>query len=533
MNSKWFSPHIQEWFIGTLTEISATTAKVNLIPSRLHEYSLNFGTKIPIGVVNSFVFIDCGEYSLFGRLIEVLLETKERLTVDDKNISNHPIGIIQLLTSIDTSNGKNYLGIQEYPNLGAQVYSAHPDLVTILASNNIHNRKEDITFPIAKVPNSNIHIHVTPEKLFGRHCAILGSTGGGKSYTLANLIEHVQIHGGKALLIDATGEYKDFPFESYYVGDNPNYNNKEITQVTFPHWMFNASCIRNLLRPSFQTQAPKLALAINKLKSENKEYNPYSESLSKNNDYSYWPFYKLKSKIEDISKQSEIDYCLTLFTRIEFITGNKSLKWMIDCDKSLTPIPEIIQELCANDNKIIRLDLSYVPSSDNAKELLVNAIGECLLDCAKSGAISNKNPLIVFIDEAHQFLNKRIGDEFFNFELDSFGNIAKEGRKYGLTTVIATQRPRDIPESVLSQIGTLIAHKLTNEKDQDLIRRAVGAIDSKSISFLPILKQGEALLLGVDFPFPINVNINKPNNEPHSQGPNYSNWKKSNKTEAI
>jgi DNA helicase HerA-like ATPase len=58
-------------------------------------------------------------------------------------------------------------------------------------------------------------------------------------------------------------------------------------------------------------------------------------------------------------------------------------------------------------------------------------------------------PLLVFIDEAHQFLNKRIGEETNRFELDAFGNIAKEGRKYGLNTIIATQRPRDIPEDVL------------------------------------------------------------------------------------
>ncbi|MFV9997102.1 MAG: hypothetical protein AB8W37_04425 [Arsenophonus endosymbiont of Dermacentor nuttalli] len=56
----------------------------------------------------------------------------------------------------------------------------------------------------------------------------------------------------------------------------------------------------------------------------------------------------------------------------------------------------------------------------------------------------------VFIDEAHQFLNKKIGDELNRFELDVFGNIAKEGRKFGLNVVIATQRPRDIPEDVLS-----------------------------------------------------------------------------------
>lgn len=94
-----------------------------------------------------------------------------------------------------------------------------------------------------------------------------------------------------------------------------------------------------------------------------------------------------------------------------------------------------------------------------------------MLSVARQGAINHGAPLLVFIDEAHQFLNKRIGEETNRFELDAFGNIAKEGRKYGLNTIIATQRPRDIPEDVLSQIGTLIVHRLTNQLDQEIVKK--------------------------------------------------------------
>lgn len=76
--------------------------------------------------------------------------------------------------------------------------------------------------------------------------------------------------------------------------------------------------------------------------------------------------------------------------------------------------------------------------------------------------------MLVFIDESHQFLNKSIGDDISKMNLTAFGDIAKEGRKYGLNLVMATQRPRDIPEDVLSQIGTLIVHRLTNEKIRKL-----------------------------------------------------------------
>ncbi len=203
--------------------------------------------------------------------------------------------------------------------------------------------------------------------------------------------------------------------------------------------------------------------------------------------------------------------------------NNPHLKWMLDSDPKLTKIPDIIDNLCKNQtDPIIRFDLSFVPFEENAREILVNTIGRKLLDCARKGDISYENPLLVFIDESHQFLNKSIGDDISKMNLTAFGDIAKEGRKYGLNLVMATQRPRDIPEDVLSQIGTLIVHRLTNEKDQEIVKKAVGSIDNRSAAFLPVLGQGEALLLGVDFPFPMKVKIKVPQVAPLSRSASFS-----------
>ena len=224
---------------------------------------------------------------------------------------------------------------------------------------------------------------------------------------------------------------------------------------------------------------------------------------------------------------NDVGHCLNLLSRIKAMSSNEYLRWMIDCNPQLQNIPALLEELAANnDSKLFRLDLSAVPFEANAREILVNAIGRKLLSLARAGTIRHENPLLVFIDESHQFLNKNIGDETSRFALDAFGNIAKEGRKYGLNVTIATQRPRDIPEDVLSQIGTLIVHRLTNQHDQDIVRKAVGSIDQKSASFLPVLGQGEALLLGVDFPFPMVVKMKKPHAQPESNSASFSStWK--------
>lgn len=99
---------------------------------------------------------------------------------------------------------------------------------------------------------------------------------------------------------------------------------------------------------------------------------------------------------------------------------------------------------------------------------MVNAIGKYLLNNAREGKFKN-DPVVIFIDEAHQFLNKSIKDEYFDAKpLDSFELISKEARKYGLFLCIATQMPRDIPLGTLSQMGTFIVHRLINDQDKKL-----------------------------------------------------------------
>jgi hypothetical protein len=565
---EWFSPYDSTRRIGSVINVSATEVIVNLSKAGSGEASWSFGNRIAAGEVNEFVFIDVGETAILGRLVKVWIEGGERLSVDglaDKPTENHPIGLVQILVSLNPSNGRNYKGIKQHPRLGSQIYSAHPCLVSLLAEGKQDDLENQIHLPLASLPHDDsVTIHVTPEKLFSRHCAILGATGGGKSFSMAKIIEEVQLAGGKALIIDPTGEYQNLPCESYYVGEHPLSNDSN--RVIFPHWKFTDSDIRAFLRPSSQSQSPKLDEAIRSLKvydtyqsvpAHNMTFLPNGTvqktgclkmpfesavtSIASDEHLRSWKFSNLATQIEneciypsanfgkiperwgDVSP-NDVGYCLNLASRIRAYSHNPYLKWMIDPDYKYQMIPDILERFCGTEElgRVVRLDLSEVTFEANSREILVNAIGRKLLSLARKGQINHEQPLLVFIDEAHQFLNKKVGEETNRFELDAFGNIAKEGRKYGLNTVIATQRPRDIPEDVLSQIGTLIVHRLTNQHDQEIVKKAVGAIDQRSASFLPVLGQGEALLLGVDFPFPMTVKMKKPTNEPTSKSANFS-----------
>ena len=154
-----------------------------------------------------------------------------------------------------------------------------------------------------------------------------------------------------------------------------------------------------------------------------------------------------------------------------------------------------------------------------AKEIVANALASHMLSFAREGKFLS-SPLVMCLDEAHQFLNKNVSDDFFSTQpLDAFDSIAKECRKYGLFLCLSTQIPRDIPIGTLSQIGTFIVHRLINDQDRKTIESACSSANKNSLSLLPVLGAGEALLLGVDFPMPLTLKIKAPSNPPNSKTP--------------
>lgn len=220
---------------------------------------------------------------------------------------------------------------------------------------------------------------------------------------------------------------------------------------------------------------------------------------------------------------NDISNCVSLMSRINNVmaTGEYNNIFGFKPDpmrKSKDMIGEIDSFLNGN-KSILRLDFSNVSFDYQVREILVNSIGRNLLGKARDGMFK-EHPLIVFVDEAHQFLNKSIKDDYFNAKpLDAFEQVSKETRKYGLFVCIATQMPRDIPLATLSQMGTFIVHRLINDYDKKAVEDAASAANRNILSFLPILGEGEAVLVGVDFPMPLTVKIKEPEHKPNSKTP--------------
>jgi hypothetical protein len=229
----------------------------------------------------------------------------------------------------------------------------------------------------------------------------------------------------------------------------------------------------------------------------------------------------------DTSKWGKEDgnfsHCLSLVSRINGVLTSPAFDCVFACSDNL--LTQKIDEFIVGNKKLLRICLSGIAHEFNAREIIANVIGRFLITKARN-RVFIKCPVVVIVDEAHNFLGRHIGSEDYAARLDAFEIIAKEGRKYGLSICLATQRPRDVTEGVLSQMGTLIVHRLTNDRDREVVEKTCGEIDRSASAFLPNLKPGEAAIIGADFPIPLTIQIDKPTTKPKSGGPNFQqHWK--------
>lgn len=560
-----FYPFDPQRSVGTVSQVGPSSAKVNLPQAGQATGRLHHGHRIGGGEVGEFVVVECDEVAIFGRIVEVRLPERERLGVEtelgrDRDV--HPLGTVQFLASIDLASGDVLPGVSRHPRLGNRVYAAHPDLARWLIERSWRMKHDQagVTLNLATLPDmEDATVGMTAEQLFGRHCAILGSTGGGKSWTVARLIEEALKFESKVILLDATGEFhsmSDTAITHVHIGAAVE-PEKGSTETAFPYTSLTESDLFAILKPSGQTQGPKLRAAMKSLKlvriepslatnglliKANKPKKPVEDAYRKHvavveGTAADFDIMLLSRQIEqecaypsanygkDASKWGDINgneygWCVPLIYRIDDTVRATEIACVFNPGDA-KPLPDVMLAFVQDkDHKVLRVSLQHLPFANNAREIVANAIGRCLLAFARDGKFGGA-PLVVFLDEAHQFLNKSLGDEHTRIHLDAFGLIAKEGRKYSLNICIATQRPRDIPEDVLSQVGTLVVHRLTNEQDRKVVENASGEIDRSASAFLPTLGPGEALVVGVDFPVPLTVQIKPPKHEPQSKGADY------------
>lgn len=558
-----------ELFLGVASSITARTVGVNLSEAGSPSGSHFAGGRYGRGEVGEFVLIEGQQSLLLGRIAEIRLREPERRSIRrdfSGNSDLDALGQIQLLGCVAMDDLRVTAGVDAYPRLGDRIYAA-PHRFIALLPRLMEHASDDIQPVILNLGAIDVAqeslVSVKPERLFGRHCAILGATGGGKSWTTARIIEECIQYQAKLILIDATGEYRDFAGNGIvhcHLGE-PVKKAAASTSCSLPPTSFLESDFIALFEPAGKVQGPKLRAAMRSLRLAKLKpglaTNGFIEKINQSKmtveaaenepdvssklDDPRQPF-DVKMLVKQIKQEcvypeglgaakgqkhptkwggedGNFSHCLSLVARINGVLTSPAFKCVFQPDTELA-LTQQIDDFIKGADKLLRICLSGIAYEFHAREIIANVIGRHLLIKARAGSFQNR-PTVILVDEAHNFLGRQIGTEDYAARLDAFELIAKEGRKYGLNICLASQRPRDITEGVLSQMGTLIVHRLTNDRDREVVERACGEIDRAASAFLPNLRPGEAAIIGTDFPIPLTIQIREPATKPNSDGPKY------------
>lgn len=571
------NPYSDSRFVGFVTMVSPLLTKVHF-PSSVLLKKFYYADDGFHAITGKYIVIEGSGSGFLGKITEIALPEKERLELTESKFDKevfHPTGKVEILLCFDNYKLKAKKGLDQFPPVSAKVYLCSDEFLGSLLTNfGTKENTKPSTIPLATLPNNESHkIDVSAQALFGRHCVVVGTTGGGKSWTVAKLIEEVVKNDGKAILIDATGEYETLKSKEieYF-----KFNDSSESGIYFNYKRLKETDLSALFRPSQQSQLPKLQEAMKSLRlvdiinsknlsEEESDAKLKTVTFITNTEHNYTTLKKLgvngdinyiascKNNPSVYSNNCDFDIkalgaqiirecinetggddrtaknnCYSLISRILLTTNDSSFSKVFDFKNENeiscpNEFESIFNKFNEGSSKVLILSVAEVSTENKLKEILVNSIGRFLLEKALISTFKpkEKKSLLLFLDEAHLFLNKKIKDEYsIEVELDAFDRIAKECRKFGLFLVISTQIPRDIPRGVLSQIGTFIVHRLINQQDREAIEFACSDANKSALSFLPILSSGEAMLTGVDFPMPMILKITRPTVEPDSNTPN-------------
>ncbi|MDP3103798.1 MAG: DUF853 family protein [Candidatus Methanoperedens sp.] len=420
------------------------------------------------------------------------------------------------------SDGTFERGISFYPTTGAEVHAiASAELDTLFLK--FREKHYDVG---AVSSNPTTRVYLDPSPLFGRHCAILGQTGSGKSWTIASLLQKAVLLMPRAhiVLLDLHGEYKKaFAPEHAKVID--------ATKLEMPYWLMTYSELTDLLidrtELSAHNQTAFFRDTINTLKQEEGVRlglprttvdTPVFFSLETLKE-------RIKSKNEEMVQgttklikgpmHGDFDrFLMRLDSRLNDVRYDFLLKPTLrNNSNSLEPLLRDFIGLGSSKVPITIIDLSPVPF--DVRPTITAQIGRLTFEFNYWNPKYEEFPILLVCEEAHAYVVRESNSQFEGAR-KSMERIAKEGRKYGVGLAVVSQRPHEVSETVLSQCGTFICLRITNPDDQEYIRKLVPEAERDLVNILSGMRRGEALVLGEAVPMPTRIQIDVPSPTPRS-----------------
>lgn len=398
--------------------------------------------------------------------------------------------------------------------------------------------------------DENAEAFLDGDKLFQRHAVIVGSTGSGKSWCVAKLIEQIaKLPMANCILFDIHGEYSGADFKADGIqhlrvanpSDLGKKGNLESNVLMLPYWLLTYEEMLAMLLDRSDSNAPNQAMIFSKtVFNEKDKYlvsigdTKYKGSITIDSPIPY----KLDSVLSEIGrldeemvagsrgdKQGPFNGKLTRFIqRLEAKCQDKRLGFMFQISDDELDITWMNKLCCClmhgsmhQDKKagIKVIDFSEVPS--DVLPLVIGLVARIVFTVQQWTAIGKRHPICLLCDEAHLYIPERTNqDAAAELGLKNFERIAKEGRKYGVSLTVISQRPAEVNRTVLSQCNNFVSLRLSNAEDQAVIKKLLPDNLAGLTDVLPILDIGEALIVGDASLLPTRVIITEPVIKPHS-----------------
>lgn len=498
--------------------------------------------------VNNLVAIKASKQrqTLIGMVSKIIRKFSEMLDDSDEIEKDDVVKITLIGTLLDKFGTRENIfkrTLESVPEITAQCYIMNnEDLSNFMSVLSVNSEGKDNSLKIGNYTlNKDATAYLDGNRLFQKHAVIVGSTGSGKSCTVATLIEEIaKLQSSNAVVFDIHGEYEPIIGENikHFKIAGPS-DGVSDGFIYLPYWLLTYEEMISMMIDRSDNNAPNQAMIFSRTVYKcKKDYliNVGKSDIVDDITIDSPTPYDIKTLLDELNainsevvpgakagstKKGDFNGTLSRFIqRLENKVSDKRLNFLFSSDESLLNYDYMV-ELCsklmlpASSNGGVKIiDFSEVPS--DVLPLVVSLVARLIFSVQQWTDREKINPIAIFCDEAHLYIPQNTKQGIEAQSLNSFERIAKEGRKYGIGLVVITQRPSEVDRTVLSQSSNFIAMRLTNADDQNVIKKLLPDSLGNFGELLPILDVGEALIVGDASLLPSRINVNKPNPEPNS-----------------
>ena len=477
--------------------------------------------------LGSFVLIASPQTELVATISAIRMQE-----VLDKGVQTERKLVVCTLVGFLRDGVRFERGIERYPTVGCPAF-----LMTAKALDSIFSPSAQTMEVGDRCQRGGGKEHVIIDKMFGRHTAVLGTSGAGKSWTVASLLQTAmgKLPNTHIVFFDLHDEYKS-AFPQPFARLDRKVRHIPSSQLRIPHWCLNSEELEALFVSRESTAANQSALLKNIIRDlraasgmaaglpdtainvDTPVFFSFSDFLQevKRLDTEMVPGAKVNT-----DKQGQWYGKLSnLVTRMESRSDDPRYEFLFSDKTAGTPFEDILSTLFAADGSVQMtvIDLSGLPSE--ILSIIVGVLCRLAFEYKYWDKDPNFFPLTLVLEEAHNYL-PRSDDARDRICLDRVERIAKEGRKYGVSLIVVSQRPSEVSETVLSQCANFVVLRLTNPTDQGYVRRLLPDFLAVAVDMLPYLRTGEAVMSGEAVEVPTRVKITKPEPTPSSNDVRY------------